>query len=266
MIAKELFYEAMMNTKSYPPLPRQAAPETLVRWLHGVFLFHELSEQQLFEIAGKVRRRTFDPNSTLFYQDDSGQTMYLILSGRVQIRSKNGTVIAHRGPGDYFGELALLDGKPRMADAITTDTCDLLMLDRADFAACITASPQIGLAIMVTLADRLREAALLLESQLGRDVLGRLSETLLQLVEAHGELEKRPNETGKATQPTIRIAKRVTRQELATEISAAPETVSRAMSSLRDVRAIRMEGRTIIITDIKKLERFAQRGVSLSFS
>lgn len=102
--------------------------------LRRIPLFSGLAESELAPLANRCRRRLFPPREALFHEGDDGQTLYLILSGFVNIQRQTaeGTIVhvARRGPGEHFGELSLFDDLPRSADAVTDTTCDLLMLDR----------------------------------------------------------------------------------------------------------------------------------------
>lgn len=218
--------------------------------LRQVPLFRTLEERLLLELAERTRRRKFAANTPVFLEGQTGSTLYMVLSGRVKIETSAAsgeTVhIAHRGPGEHFGELSLIDGKPRMADAITESQCELLMLEQADFIRCIEASPRIALGVMAALADRLRQDAAHLASRQQLDVLGRVSEALLELVAAHGVEEP---SGGK------RIAVAVTRQQLAQQIGTTRESVSRALSSLKASEAIDLIGRQLVVLDESRLRR-----------
>ena len=127
-----------------------------------------------------IRRRP-----RFFHADDPGHMLYVIVSGQVRIEkiSPSGETIhlADRGRNDHFGELALLDGKPRMASATTVSECLCLTMEREAFQQCLRSSPAMAFHIMATLAERLREAADALESAQELDVLGRLCKGLLEL-------------------------------------------------------------------------------------
>ncbi|HLV81490.1 MAG TPA: Crp/Fnr family transcriptional regulator [Chthonomonadaceae bacterium] len=220
--------------------------------LRQVSFFAELDEALLQQLAGHTRRRKYPAKEPLFRQGDPGYTLYIVLSGRVQIETMTAsgeTVhIANRGPGEHFGELALIDGKPRMADAVTASPCELLMLDRTEFIRCVEASPRIALGVMASLAERLRQAADHLASRQELDVLGRVSEALLGLAAAHGVAEP---SGGK------RIAVPITRQQLAEQTGTTRESVSRALSSLKAVQALDTDGRQLIVLNEKKLRQYA---------
>src|SRR5690242_19587549 len=113
--------------------------------LKSVPLFSALSDASRQALALRCRKRRFSSNASLFHEGDSGHSLYLILSGSVNIQTTSPTgetvYLAQRGPGEPVGEMALIDGKPRMADAVTTAPTEMLMLDREDFIQCITESP-----------------------------------------------------------------------------------------------------------------------------
>ena len=224
--------------------------ENALQLLQQVSFFEKLEKKAFEQIAARMTHLKYRPQEALFHQGEPGHAVYFVLKGQIRIQreTRSGETIhlAHRGPGEIIGELALIDDQPRMADAITVSACHLLILNRAEFIHCVETNPKIGLAIMASLAERLRESANRMESHQELGVLGRLSEAILEMVKAHGVTE---------TDGSIRIAARVTQQSLADEIGTTRESVSRALSSLRSVRAIRNEGRTLIVLNLKKLHQ-----------
>jgi len=227
---------------------------TLAEALRGVPLFAGLTTAALESLAQRSRRREVESGQTLFLKGEQGTTLFVILSGTVSIQTStsDGDVVhlAVRGPGEHFGEMSLIDGKPRMAGAITAEDCELLILERDEFQRCLRESPEIATAVMSTLADRLREAAEQHESRQELSVPGRLSELLLDLAESHGVDEANGG---------TRILLRLTQYDMADRIGASREAVNRALSGLRDTGAIRTDGRTIIVMDLPKLRRFSRR-------
>jgi CRP-like cAMP-binding protein len=221
--------------------------------LKNLNIFSSLDDAAISQLSAHCRRRKFRAGEALFHEGDPGLTLYVIISGSVNIQRDTaaGTTVhlARRGPGDPFGEMALIDGKPRMADAVTATPTEFLILDREAFIQCVQQSPRIAFGVMGYLADRLREAGSQLESHQSLDVRGRLAEKLLHLVAAHGKEE---------ADGGIRIDTRVTQQGLAEQVGATRETVNRELARMRDVRAIQMDGRTIVITNQKKLEQYAE--------
>ena len=225
---------------------------TLTSVLRKVPLFSGLDEASLLALAQRSRR--FPVGETLFHEGDPGYTLYIIISGRVKVQTIGGAgeivQIAQCGVGEHFGELSLFDGKSRMADVVTTEPCDLLMLDHADFVRCVEQSSKFAIAIMANLADRIRQAADSLESHRELDVTGRIAEALLDLLAVYGEDDPAGGR---------RITHKITQQQLAEQIGATRESVSRALTGLRDVQALRIDGRTLVVLSEKRLRRACSR-------
>ncbi len=222
--------------------------------LRHVPLFAALDEDSLQALARHSRRRVFKDNQTIFNEGEPGHSLFVIVSGRVNIQTSTsyGEVvhIAGRGPGDQFGELSLFDEKPRMADAVTAERSDLLILDREEFLRCIRKSPMIAIRVMSSLADRLREAANQLESHQGLSVSGRLAEALIVLANDHGI----PDPNG-----GILIGIKVSQESLAERIGCKRETINRALAGLAATGAIARNGRSIIVTDVQKLQQYSAK-------
>ena len=221
--------------------------------LRQVPLFARLDDSLLGQLISCTRRRRVRADVSLFLMGEPGQTLFIVVSGTVRIErptTAGRTVhLAQRGSGEHFGEMALLDDKPRMADAVTASVCELLMLDRADFLRCLHQSPQIAVAVMASLADRLREAADHQESYQNQDVLGRLAEALVVQVESLTEGQKN-------THRNLQVSYH--RQKLAEQIGTTPESVSRAITSLCDSRIAQKVGRnTLHILNFTKLRERA---------
>ena len=223
--------------------------EETARLLHSIPLFERLDGAALAQIARHTRRRTVEAGRALFYEGDPGETLFVVVSGQVNIQKGTEEALVHlarRGPGEHFGELALLDGRARMADAVAATRCDLLLLDREPFAWCLENVPKMALPILASLAERLREAADGLERSQTVDVLGRVAAALLAQAEVSGVRE----ESG-----AVRLGA-VTHRQIADEIGASRETVSRAIASLRQSKALRSEGRALVIVSLAKLRRY----------
>jgi len=217
--------------------------------LRRVPVFAVLDDAALARLAADCRRRRFDTTEqSLFHEGDDPGSLYVILSGHVHIRTVTPAGkfvhVAERGPGDQIGELALLDGAPRMADAITATPCEVLVLSRVAFLRSLEDNPKIALAIMCSLAERLREAARRLSLLEQQDVPGRVASLLVEQMESSGQ--KLP--TGE-----IRLGLVRTHQQLADQIGAARESVTRALGELKRRHILRTEGRRLIIIDPKKL-------------
>lgn len=126
-------------------------------FLKQTALFAQCSDAELDRVIGTARQRQYDGGDTIVRQgDEGGRGFYLILSGAAEVRT-GGTLLASLGPGDYFGEMALLlPDTPRTADVIAMAATTTLVMTQWDFAAIVKSHPDIATKIMLELAQRLR--------------------------------------------------------------------------------------------------------------
>ncbi len=130
-------------------------------------------QAQLFSRFGKQ----IPANTILFHEGDKGEDMFIIQSGRVKISKKIRGVektLATLEKGEFFGEMAILNDKPRSASAETIEECDMLVIDRKTFDALIRGNVEIAVRFIKRLADRLREANDQMESLMIKDNTSRL--------------------------------------------------------------------------------------------
>ncbi len=147
-------------------------------------LFDTLSQPDCEALAEKMILRTVRPGQTVFQKGDVGDSMFVVVSGALQIflppDDKNPVLITLKeaGAGDHFGELSLFDAKPRSATVVATKASEVLELRRVDFADYISRSPTAAVTIMAELAERLRETNALLSQRAARDVVKELDKRL----------------------------------------------------------------------------------------
>jgi CRP-like cAMP-binding protein len=241
-------------------LPTTFSPEAgslLVPRLRAIPLFRGLSACDLEHLAHSARRATYRAGTRVIVQGEpEADRLFVILTGSVHIQRDTAggrtVTLGLRGPGEHFGEMALLDDGPRMADAVTAGPCELLVLSRSAFRECVRTSPEMGLALTACLSRRLREAADLLESRHELDVTGRLAERVLEMARVEGE--RQPD-------GTVRLPTRWTHQQLAEMIGTTRESVTRALDDLRAIKALRTESRptAIVILDERRLQHRCAR-------
>ena len=148
------------------------------------------------------------------------------------------------GAGECFGEISLLDGKPRSAGAVALEQTVTYALHRDDFLRCLHDYPVLAQRIVELLAERLRHLTAYAECLAFLDVPGRLAAALLDLAERHG-IKRDAN--------TVEIDLHLTQTELATWVGATREMVNRALVVFRDQGWITIEGQTIKILDMHQL-------------
>jgi CRP/FNR family cyclic AMP-dependent transcriptional regulator len=218
-----------------------------VNMLRTVSLFAGLSDQELEVLAGSLGRRTFAKGMIIFHKGGTGQTLYIIESGRVRIfvLSESGQEITVNiyGPGDVFGEFSLLDGLPRSAGAVALERTVTRTLHRDDFLLHLDAYPRMARSIMEVLTTRLRYTTLHAETLSFLDVYGRVAAKLLELADRYG-----------VEGEGIEIELRLTQTELATWVAASRESVNKVLGTFREQGLIEMEGQRITILDRGGLE------------
>src|SRR5579863_6790783 len=223
--------------------------ENETTYLKQVPLFTGLAEDEIQELMALAKRRTFRSGEVIFHRDDPGQVLYVIKEGKVKICliSPDGQEIslAVLGKGDCFGELALLDGLPRSADAIALEKVECYTLQRSDFHNAIMKNPKIAIQVLEALTKRLRNTDNMVEDLIFLDVYGRVAKKLLELADAHGI----KSEDG------VRIDVRLTQQELASMVGASRESVNKVMGYFTEKDFISTDKHRITLHRIADLKR-----------
>lgn len=199
----------------------------VIQSLSEVPLFSGLGSQDLSVIGERVRQRRYREGDTIFRRDDPGVALYVIVSGKVKIHNQlpdgSDVMITVYSAGDFFGEMAVIDGDERSADATTLEQTELLMLTKEDMHDIIQRHPRIGLNLLITLAGRLRRSTDALRALSSLDVNGRVAKQLLSLAEQHGQ----PAADG------TRIALRLTQSDIAALVGSSRESVNKVLGYFR---------------------------------
>jgi len=191
-------------------------------FLRRVPLLAGLDEAQLDALAAGSIRRNYPRGRTIVSEGDPSQSLYILLSGRAKVQRSDAegkeVILAVLGSGDWFGEMSMIDDAPRSASVITLESCDFMAIDKSSFKTMLMQSPEVCMAVMRGLVNRLREADRKIETLALLDVYGRVARVLLDFAEdVNGE----------------RIVRnRLPRQEIAKMIGASREMVSRVMKGL----------------------------------
>lgn len=200
-----------------------------------------LPDDDLAWLAERTRPRHYRAGTTIFHRDDPGTTLHIITGGLVKLvlASPEGreVTVGILDAGDFFGELALLDGGVRSASAVALEATETLTLDREPFAALLARHPQVATALLGALGDRLRRTDELIQDILFLDLPGRLAKQLLALAE----------ERGVATEAGIRIELRLSQSELAAVIGATRESVNRCLNAYADRGVLDLDRDTITL-------------------
>jgi CRP/FNR family cyclic AMP-dependent transcriptional regulator len=174
-----------MPIRSHIPNTRPGIDKRAVFRNHPIF--GGFSPNLIELLCAKASFRRERRGATVFSKGDPGNGLYAVLSGIVKIGSSSTdgreVVFNLLHPGEIFGEIALLDGRPRTADAVATTDCELLLIDRRDFLPILRSQPEIAIGLIELLCARLRWTTDQYEEVMFLDFPGRLAKVVLRLAE-----------------------------------------------------------------------------------
>lgn len=242
-----------------PMGPKPVADDQTLGYLARCPLFAGVLPDDLRDVARHLRRRRFRRGEVIFHQDDPGDALHIVVSGSVKIvlPSSEGeeAIIATVHAGDFFGELALLDGAPRSATATAVEATETLSLPRDPFMDALGRSASLRDVLLRSLAAELRRLTGHVEELHFLDLAGRLASRLVSLArEADPGPQSTPQGTLEAT-----LDWPFTQSDLAAMIGATRQSVNRLLSDLVDRGLVRIDRDTLLITDLERLERLAAR-------
>lgn len=193
--------------------------------LRRVPLFSLLTVTQAEVISGAVTKQRYKRGEVLVEQGQKSNALAILLTGRARVISADSrgreVILATLGPGDYIGEMSIIDNEPHSATVRAEVQTDVLLLGRADFARCLAENASMSLVVMRGLVKRLRHADRKIESLALLDVYGRVAHALLEFAVQD-------------VQGQWIIREKISRQDLAKMVGASREMVSRVMKDLEE--------------------------------
>jgi CRP/FNR family cyclic AMP-dependent transcriptional regulator len=206
-----------------------------------------LSRDDLLDLAASARRRSYAKGQVIFHRDDPGDSLHIIEKGEVRVilASPEGeeVTLALLGPGDFFGDLCLLDGAPRSATTIAVKTTQTLVIQRKPFVQWLESRPAAAIAILAVVGRRLRAADELVGELAFLDVHCRLVRKLLDLA-------------GPAVQGG-QVEIHLSQDELASMVGVTRESVNKHLRFFKKRGAIDVYRRCIVLRSVDYLRRFA---------
>src|SRR5437763_3290000 len=204
-------------------------------------LFAGLDDRELASVAAVAKVRRYAKDDVVFHADESGDIFCLIKEGQVKVTmiSPEGKeiILSLLGPGDFFGEMALLDNEPRSATIIATEPLEIVTIWRSDFLHILSENFSITQKVLAELSRRLRSASNRIESLATMDVYGRLARFFLDAA----------RDRGKVLENGYVAVTRPTHQSIANMIGTSRETVSRLIHDLMKQNLLLSEGKTIYL-------------------
>jgi CRP/FNR family cyclic AMP-dependent transcriptional regulator len=217
-------------------------------------LFAQASEDALEACARSLRIRRFRRNETIFHQGDPGDSLYIIQSGAVKIvlpspEGEEGAIIATLSRGDFFGELALLDGAPHSATAVALEPSELLVMRREPFQELIDTDRALRMALFAGLTAELRRLTGHVEELHFLDLPGRLAARLVRLA----------RETEPGVHGSVVLDWPYTQSELASMIGGTRQTVNRLLADMVTQGLVRFDRDSLVIPDVDRLAHASER-------
>jgi CRP-like cAMP-binding protein len=205
-------------------------------------IFRGCTPQALEDLVRRMQIRTRPAGTIIVAQDEPGDAMFILAQGRCKValfgESGRELTLSELKPGDFFGEMSLLDSGKRSANVVAIDDATVLALTREAFVAHLKAHPQTAMNMLGELTRRLRRADETIANLALHDVESRLTRTL----------ERLAREDGEATDAGLLLRRRPTQQDLANMVGSCRETISRTFTSMIKRGLLVPRGRALVLT------------------
>ena len=212
--------------------------------------FQQMRNEELDEVIGFAVERRGPRGTLIFSKGEDGSSLMAVLAGRIRISavSADGKEVTLNviGPGEIFGEIALLDGKPRSADATAVEDTVLIVVERKQFLPFLLKNETLVERLLVVLCDRLRRTSSVLEEIALFDLPSRLARLLVKLSHDYG----RPAVGG-----GTRIDLKLSQRDLATLVASSRETVNKQLRGWREAGVVDQAAGYLVVRDAAALER-----------
>lgn len=213
-------------------------------------IFCDLDSKAFEQLCRYAKHATFKRGATIYSKGDPGNSLYVVISGtaKMSISSPDGrsAILNLIGPGEIFGEIALLDGRERTADATANTNCEVFMIDRRDFLPFVRSQPELAMKFIELLCARLRWTSDQVEEVILQDLPGRLASALIRLTERHKTRGER----------TIAV----TQQEISEMVGMTRESINKQLRSWAARNWVRLEHGAIVVLDPESLAALAGVG------
>jgi CRP-like cAMP-binding protein len=206
--------------------------------LQGHPVFGGLAPAQIKQLGSLARARRVVSGTTLFVKGDPGTALFAVVSGivKISVPSIDGREATFNllHAGDIFGEIALLDGQPRTADAIAAADCELMVIERRDFLGFVHGEPKVAMKLIELLCARLRVAGARMEEVVFLNLPARLARLLLRLLEENAAAAYKNNLS-------------ITQQEISGMLGTTRESVNKHLQNLARRKVIALKRGTILV-------------------
>jgi CRP-like cAMP-binding protein len=231
-------------------LPRPSASNKLsVLRKHPIFC--DLEPEALDQLCRYAKHTTLKRGATIVSKGDPGNSLIVVVSGtvKISISSADGrsAILNLIGPGEIFGEVALLDGLARTADATANTNCEIYVIDRRDFIPFVRRQPALAMKFIELLCTRLRWTSDQVEEVILQNLPGRLASALLRLTEKH-----------KLAPAGRTIA--ITQQEISEMVGMTRESINKQLRAWAARDWVRLEHGAIVVLNAEMLRELTEAG------
>ncbi len=234
------------KTREARPLP---SAKTAVLRKHPIFC--DLDSEALDQLCRYAKPVSLKRGAAIYSKGDPGNSLYVVISGtaKMSISSPDGrsAILNLIGPGEIFGEIALLDGRERTADATANTNCEVFIIDRREFLPFVRSQPALAMKFIELLCARLRWTSDQVEQIILQNLPGRLASALIRLTERH-----------KAAQGGRTIA--ITQQEISEMVGMTRESINKQLRAWAARNWVRLEHGAIVVLDAEPLQALAGAG------
>ncbi|TQL52289.1 transcriptional regulator [Ornithinicoccus hortensis] len=212
-------------------------------------LFAALDETSAQRLMESMQRTQLHRSETVFNEGDPGDSLYIILTGKVKLARTSGdgreSLMSVLGPGEMFGELSLFDPGPRLSSAIAVADTKLISLGHQDLTEFLTAHPEVSMQMLAGMAHRLRRTNEGISDLVFTDVPGRVAKALLDLSRRFGQ----------RSEQGVQVDHGLTQEELAQLVGASRETVNKALADFAGRGWLVLGAKSVTLIDLDRLRR-----------
>ncbi len=217
-------------------------------FLKYVPIFSELDNVTLEKISKLGIRKSFKKDSVVLFEHETGSALFVIIEGKVKVSrvSDDGkeVILTILGDSDFFGEMAILDGLSRSANVTAMEDSELFIIQRSEFLELLQVHPEVSIALLQELTQRLRSADMKIKSLSLKDAEGKVATVILQLAD----------DVGKIKQGTVEIEKLPFQHDLANMAGTSRETISRTLHTFAKKGLVELDGAKLRIMNYEKFK------------
>ncbi len=214
--------------------------------LQLVPIFSDLPEEVIDQVVLIGNKKTYAKESVILVEEEIGTALFVIISGKVKVSrsSSDGreVILSILSDSDFFGEMSILDGLNRSATVVALEDSELFIIQRKEFLDLLNKHPEITIALLSELTQRLRNADMKIKALSLKDAEGKVATVILQLAD----------DIGKIKHGTVEIDKLPLQQDLANMAGTSRETISRTIHSFARKGLVEMDGSKLKIIDYEK--------------